>query len=92
MRKKMAQLNQFLDKVWPPETAAQKSSDLRPWQLFFVALISGLLIGMFLREAPILGYDWYYLFQRNQATNIYYPPWHYPPWTDILLWPLAKLP
>jgi hypothetical protein len=45
-----------------------------------------------IQDAPLLGYDWYYLFQRNLPTNIYYPPWHYPPWTDIVLSPLANLP
>ena len=86
----IARINQFLDKVWPPK---KEEKDVPPnWQLFFLSLFAGLVLGYLIREAPLLGYDWYYLFQRNQATNIYYPPWHYPPWTDIVLGPLAQLP
>ena len=58
-----------------------------PWLLFPVAIVTGLLIGFLIRDVPIMGYDWMTMFAGNQATDVYYPPW-----TSLILWPLAELP
>ena len=58
-----------------------------PWLLFPIAIVFGLIIGLLTTWVPILGYDWIHMFHANQATDIYYPPW-----TSIILAPLAQLP
>ena len=86
LKKNFTRVDSFLDRVWPPKADAKKN-DLPNWQLFFLTLAAGLFIGSLIREAPFLGYDWFTLFYRNQATSIYYPPW-----TATLLAPFAQLP
>jgi len=75
-------LNTFLDRIWPPEPANRTRLDL-----VALALAGGLALGWLLRDAPLLGYDWLTMFHANTATDVYYPPW-----TSIVLWPLAELP
>jgi hypothetical protein len=89
MIERLAKINKFLDNVWPQET--EKKDSPPDWQLFLLTLFAGLVLGYLIQDAPLLGYDWYYLFQRTEPTNIYFPPWIYPPWTDIILAPLANL-
>lgn len=78
----MQRINAYLDRVWPPEPANRARLDL-----VALALIGGLGLGWLLREAPLLGYDWLTMFHANTTTDVYYPPW-----TSIMLWPLAELP
>jgi hypothetical protein len=57
-----------------------------PWLIFPLAITIGLFLGFLTVDIPIMGYDWINMFAGNQATDIYYPPW-----TSIVLWPLAQL-
>ncbi len=78
----LQRINAFLDRIWPSEPANRTRLDL-----VALALASGLALGWLLRDAPLLGYDWLTMFHANTATDVYYPPW-----TSIVLWPLAELP
>jgi hypothetical protein len=79
----LQRVNRALDKIWLPQDAEA----VKHWQLFLLALTGGLALGLLIQNAPILGYDWITMFHRNLATDIYYPPW-----TSIVLYPLAQLP
>jgi hypothetical protein len=72
---------ELLNRIWPePEPAPR-------WDLVALTLLSGIAIGLATQSVGMLGYDWYTMFHANTATDIYYPPW-----TSIVLWPLAELP
>lgn len=75
------QIRALLNRIWPePEPPAR-------WDLAALALVGGITIGLLTQSLGMLGYDWYTMFHANTATDIYYPPW-----TSIVLWPLAELP
>lgn len=76
----------MLRSIWKKISAEHKNR-LKRCQLLILALFGGLAIGFLIRGLPILGYDWFTMFYLDKATDIYYPPW-----TSILLWPLAQLP
>lgn len=78
----LQRINAYLDRIWPPDAANRIRLDL-----VALALAGGLILGWLLRDAPLLGYDWLTMFHANTATDVYYPPW-----TSIVLWPLAELP
>ena len=85
MIERLAKINKFLDNIWPQE--AEKKDSPPNWQLFLLTLFAGLVLGYLIQDAPFLGYDWYKVFFKNQATNALYPPW-----TSLAISPIAHLP
>lgn len=75
-------INTLADHIWPATQATATR-----WQLFAMTLAAGLALGWLMRSAPLLGHDWLIMFHANTATDVYYPPW-----TSLLLTPLANLP
>jgi hypothetical protein len=75
-------LNTALDRIWPPAHTTRLRLDL-----LALTLAGGLALGWALRDAPLLGHDWLVMYFANRATDVYYPPW-----TSIILRPLASLP
>jgi hypothetical protein len=78
-------LDGYLDRVWPQRGEERGKPPV--WQLWLLALLGALLLGLLIQDYPILGYDWLITFQHNLRTAAYYPPW-----TAWLLAPFAALP
>lgn len=57
------------------------------WRAAGMVLLGALGLGWLLRDAPLLGWDWFYTLRAGGDIDVWYPGW-----TKLLTWPLAQLP
>lgn len=87
MLKVYERIDRYLQIIWPDASGAKKEQKVPDLQLFLLALIGGGVFAFLIRDFPLLGYDWLTLFYKNQATDLFYPPW-----TSIMIRPFSDLP
>jgi len=65
----------------------EKPQRFPAWAAAGLVVLGGVFLALILEKKPLLGWDWYWVFWKNRDTLSWYPPW-----TALLLSPIAFLP
>lgn len=71
----------------PPFMQPKTYPTRKEWRIVLLVILGGTIIGYLLKDAPLLGWDWFHVYWNNEDTAYFYPPW-----TTLMVYPLSVLP